>query len=87
MTPVRWIATCPDETKGVLAAELARLGVQEPRLIYRGVAFEADLETGYRAHLSLRTASRIQLVVGAHPATTASELELAARTIDWRHAA
>ncbi len=59
-TAIRWIATCPDETKGVLASELVQLGVKDPRPIYRGVAFEADLETGYRAHLWLRTASRIQ---------------------------
>jgi len=80
---LRWIATCPDETKGVLAAELARLGVQEPRPLYRGVAFEADLETGYRAHLWLRTASRIQRVVADLPARTAAELAAAASAISW----
>jgi 23S rRNA G2445 N2-methylase RlmL len=80
---VRWIATCPDETKDVLAAELVRLGVQAPRPIYRGVAFEADLETGYRAHLLLRTASRIQRIVADLPARTAAELEAAAARIAW----
>ena len=83
MTPLRWIATCPDETKGVTAAELVGLGVAEPRPIYRGVAFEADLETGYRAHLWLRTASRIQRIVADLPARSAAELEAAAAAVAW----
>lgn len=80
---IRWIATCPDETKEVLAGELVQLGVHGPRPIYRGVAFEADLETGYRAHLWLRTASRIQRIVADLPAGTAAELEEAAAAIAW----
>ena len=80
---MRWIATCPDETKEVLAAELSRLGASASRPIYRGVAFEADLETGYRAHLWLRTASRIQRIVADLPARSAAELEAAAARISW----
>jgi putative N6-adenine-specific DNA methylase len=79
----RWIATCPDETKGVLAAELANLGALELQPIYRGVRFAADLETGYRAHLLLRTASRIQRIVAEVPAHAAAELEAAAAAIPW----
>ncbi|HET7787694.1 MAG TPA: RNA methyltransferase [Myxococcales bacterium] len=80
---VRWIATCPDETKGVLAGELAALGVRGARPIYRGVAFEANLETGYRAHLWLRTASRIQRIVADLPADGAAALEAAAAAVPW----
>src|SRR5881394_3236577 len=80
---MRWIATCPDETKGVLEAELARLGADALRPIYRGVAFEADLETGYRAHLMLRTASRIQRIVADLPARGIEELAAAAAAIRW----
>jgi 23S rRNA G2445 N2-methylase RlmL len=65
---MRWIATCPDDTKEVLAAELLRLGVSAPRLIYRGVAFETELATAYKAHLWLRTASRLQRIVAELPA-------------------
>ncbi|HET9752955.1 MAG TPA: RNA methyltransferase [Myxococcales bacterium] len=79
----RWIATCPDETKGVLAEELAGLGVRDARPIYRGVAFEADLETGYRAHLWLRTASRIQRIVAELPAEAAAALEASAASVPW----
>jgi len=61
-----------------------QLGVKDPRPIYRGVAFEADLETGYRAHLWLRTASRIQRIVADLPARSAAELEAAASSLAWR---
>ena len=59
--------------------------MKDLRPIYRGVAFEADLETGYRAHLWLRTASRIQRIVADLPARSAGELEAAAAAIAWRH--
>lgn len=80
---VRWIATCPDETKAVLAGELEGLGVRDARPIYRGVAFEADLETAYRAHLWLRTASRIQRIVADLPADDAEALGKAAAAVPW----
>ena len=67
----------------MLAIELAQLGVEEPRPIYRGVAFAASLEVGYRAHLHCRTASRIQRIVATLPATSAGALESAASAIDW----
>ncbi|MBI5547518.1 MAG: hypothetical protein HY901_26850 [Deltaproteobacteria bacterium] len=79
----RWLATCPEDTKDVLANELLSLGVAEQRPLYRGVAFEASLETGYRAHLFLRTASRIQRIVADLPASTAAELEAAAAAVRW----
>jgi 23S rRNA (guanine2445-N2)-methyltransferase len=47
------------------------------------VAFEADLEAGYRAHLWLRTASRIQRIVAELPARDVDELSAAAKTISW----
>jgi putative N6-adenine-specific DNA methylase len=80
---MRWIATCPDETKEVLAGELEALGARGARLIYRGVAFEADLETAYRAHLWLRTASRIQRVVAELEARSAAALSAAASSVPW----
>jgi putative N6-adenine-specific DNA methylase len=79
----RWIATCPAETRDVLLAELVALGVTAPAPLHRGVAFEADLATGYRAHLVLRTASRIQRVVAELDATTISTLRADAARIAW----
>lgn len=78
-----WLATCPEETKGVLLAELEALGVTDPTPVYRGVTFQADLATGYRAHLVLRTASHIQRTVATLPAATAEALERAADGIRW----
>lgn len=77
---MRFIATCPDETKELTARELLALGVANTRLIYRGVEFDADLETAYRAHLWLRTASRIQRIVATLPAQSLAE---AAREVPW----
>ncbi|HEY2029331.1 MAG TPA: hypothetical protein VGH20_08995 [Myxococcales bacterium] len=77
---MRFIATCPDETKELTAQELVALGVGPTRLIYRGVEFDADLETAYRAHLWLRTASRIQRIVATLPAQS---LPQAAREVPW----
>ncbi len=67
----------------MLVRELEALGVTALRPVYRGVAFEADLETGYRAHLVLRTASRIQRIVDDLPASTQEELEASAARIAW----
>jgi 23S rRNA G2445 N2-methylase RlmL len=79
----RWVATCPEETKGVLQDELRALGVTEQTPIYRGVAFEADNATAYRAHLWLRTASRIQRTLAVVDASSISALETAVRALPW----
>jgi len=80
---MRWIATCPHETVEVLAAELSALGVHDQNKLHRGVAFDADLETAYRAHLSLRTASRLQRVVGEFSAPNMDALRADLRKIAW----
>ncbi len=79
----RWLATCPRETRDVLVGELAGLGVEAITPLHRGVAFAADLATGYRAHLWLRTASRIQRVVAEVPAGSVAELAQQVQRIDW----
>lgn len=80
---MRWIATCPHETVKVLAAELRALGIQEQTTLHRGVAFDADLEAAYRAHLGLRTASRIQRVVGEFAVPDLSALHAGLQQIAW----
>lgn len=80
---MRWIATCPHETVEVLAAELGALGIHDQNTLHRGVAFDADLETAYRAHLSLRTASRIQRVVEEFPVSDIEVLRTELRKIAW----
>lgn len=80
---MRWIATCPHETVDVLASELNSLGIHDQTRLHRGIAFDADLETAYRAHLTLRTASRIQRVVKEFRSSKVSELQEALEGIDW----
>ncbi len=83
-TPLlRWLATCPEDTKPVLVRELLALGISELRPTYRAVAFDADLETGYRAHLWLRTASRIQRVVAELPAASLTQLHAGVAVLPW----
>ncbi len=78
-----WIATCPHETVEVLASELDRLGVNSLKKLHRGIAFETDLETAYKAHLSLRTASRLQRVVAEGDASTIETFAATLKTISW----
>jgi 23S rRNA G2445 N2-methylase RlmL len=82
-TLLHWVATCPEETKGVLVDELTALGAVNLVPAYRAVAFHADLATGYRAHLVLRTASRIQRVVATFPARTLDDILVATRAVAW----
>ena len=80
---MRLIATCPEETKAVLVAELEALGVTGIEPSYRAVAFEATPRQFYEAHLKLRTASRILKVIKDVPARTAEMLFSQVRRIPW----
>jgi len=80
---MRWIATCPHETVNVLAAELTALGIESQQKLHRGIAFDADLATAYRAHLCLRTASRLQRVVAEFEAPDLATLRLELQKIAW----
>ncbi|MCC7074345.1 MAG: hypothetical protein IT383_23770 [Deltaproteobacteria bacterium] len=80
---MRWIATCPHETVDVLAAELRDLGIRDQQPLHRGIAFATDLETAYRAHLCLRTASRMQRVVAEFAAPDPETLRAELRKIEW----
>lgn len=80
---MRWIATCPHETVEVLAAELSALGIYDQQVLHRGIAFDADLETAYRAHLILRTASRIQRVVAEFAVEDMNALHAGLQKITW----
>jgi putative N6-adenine-specific DNA methylase len=80
---MKWIATCPHETVDVLASELTSLGITDQHVLHRGIAFHADLETAYRAHLLLRTASRIQRVVAEFNAFDIAQFKMELRNIVW----
>ncbi|MGA2141576.1 MAG: hypothetical protein ABSG94_04050 [Brevinematales bacterium] len=81
---MKWIATCPHETVGVLASELTGLGIGDQSILHRGIAFTADLETAYRAHLLLRTASRIQLVVREFEVSGIGDFRQELSKIAWK---
>ena len=80
---MRWIATCPHETVDVLATELTALGIENQQKLHRGIAFDTDLATAYRAHWCLRTASRLQRVVAEFAAPDLATLRLELEKIAW----
>lgn len=81
---MEWIATCPHETVDTLALELKEIGIVTENRLYRGIRFDCDLETAYKAHLSLRSASRIQLIVSEFEANNFNSLKLQLSKINWQ---
>ena len=61
-------ATCPDEVTELLAKEIESIGGTNIRTAYRVVYFDASEEVYYKAHLHLRTASRIYRILKSIPA-------------------
>ncbi|MFI4890362.1 MAG: bifunctional 23S rRNA (guanine(2069)-N(7))-methyltransferase RlmK/23S rRNA (guanine(2445)-N(2))-methyltransferase RlmL [Steroidobacterales bacterium] len=86
MTPnVRyWIATAPVGAASVLAEELATFGASDLRERSNDVKFQGTLETGYRACLWSRTATRVLLSLGSLDASSSQNLFAAIKRIDWR---
>jgi 23S rRNA (guanine2445-N2)-methyltransferase len=80
---VQLIATCPEEVKPALAAELQRLGATNLRPRFRAVEFDADASLFYGLHLQLRTASRLLRVIREVPAHTPQMLHSQVRRIRW----
>ena len=80
---MRLIATCPEETKNVVIAELESLGATAISPAYRAVNFEAEESVFYDAHLRVRTASRILLVLKEFAAKTPEMLFSQARRVPW----
>src|SRR4051812_37744793 len=77
------IATCPEETKSVLEAELRELGATEIAPLYRALTFQMSEEGFYDAHLRLRTASRVFRVLREGSARTPEMLFDQARRVPW----
>jgi 23S rRNA (guanine2445-N2)-methyltransferase / 23S rRNA (guanine2069-N7)-methyltransferase len=79
-----WIATAPVGAASVLAEELALFGATDLRERSNDVKFQGTLETGYRACLWSRTATRVLLSIGSLEATSTEKLFAAISRIDWR---
>jgi 23S rRNA (guanine2445-N2)-methyltransferase / 23S rRNA (guanine2069-N7)-methyltransferase len=79
-----WIATAPVGAASVLAEELAQFGASDIKERSHDVKFQGTLDTGYRACLWSRTATRILLSVGSIDASSSKNLFDAVKRIDWR---
>lgn len=77
------IATCTHGVEEVLVAELRALGAHTETPRRGAVPFSGTLETGYRAALWSRTASRVLLVLGQFQAWDADMFYECVRGIPW----
>ena len=76
-------ARCAGSFEDVLAAELRDLHMGRVRAQVGGVSFTGRLPDAYRACLWSRVATRVQLVLGRVPCTTADELYTGIYDISW----
>lgn len=81
---LRFVATVPRGLADLLAAELRALGATDVVERAGGVSFAGTLETGYRACLESRIASRVLLEVHAGEVRDAQGLYDLVRAVDWR---
>jgi len=78
-----YVATVPRGLSDLLARELESFGAVQPREHSAAVLFSGTLESGYRACLWSRSASRVLLQLAAFDAATADEFYAQARAFDW----
>ena len=78
-----FVATVPRGLADLLARELESVGAQNTRERSAGVSFSGTLETGYRACLWSRTASRVLLQLAEFEAASADEFYAGVRAVDW----
>lgn len=81
--PLRFFATCAKGLEYLLVDELRDLGALDVREALAGVAFEGTLETGYRACLWSRLASRVLLPIHTFDAPDDASLYAAVSAVDW----
>ena len=82
--PLRFVATAPRGFSDLLAAEISALGATNVAEAGGGVRFEGPLETGYRACLESRIASRVLVEITRGTVANAQGLYDLARAVDWR---
>ncbi|HEX2790237.1 MAG TPA: THUMP domain-containing protein, partial [Steroidobacteraceae bacterium] len=78
-----FVATVPRGLADLLARELQSVGAQDTRERSAGVLFRGTLETGYRACLWSRTASRVLLQLTEFEAASADDFYAGVRAVDW----
>ena len=78
-----FFATCAKNLEGLLREELVSLGAQNPKETVAGVAFEGDIELGYRACLWSRLANHVLLRLAQFDAADPDALYQHIQSIDW----
>ena len=82
----KFFAPCPRGLESVLAAELARLDLEDIAAADGGVAFAGPFECVYRVNLESRIASRVLWRVGGGEYRNEREVHALVASIDWaRH--
>jgi putative N6-adenine-specific DNA methylase len=81
--PERYFAVAAPGLETLVAAELSAIGVEPTAPESGGVEFSGGLQALCRAHLWLRTASRILVRLGEFHAGSFDELERHARRLPW----
>ena len=82
MDRFEWIATAAFGLEGVVARELARLGL-DAKAENGGARFFGTFEDAFRANLHARCADRILLVMGRFEARSFEELFEGVRAMPW----
>ena len=81
----KMVATCPEESKLILAQEGELLGAKVEKLGFRAVYFEvSDLEAFYKFHLQLTTASHLFWIIKEFAAKDDRMLFSQVQRIKWR---
>lgn len=80
---MEFFATCPKGLEYLLVDELKSLGAADAREALAGVHFSGGPETGYRACLWSRLASRILMPIAEFPVEDGDALYAGARAIAW----
>ncbi len=78
-----FVATAPRGLTDLVAQELASLGLSQPRQRGTSVHFHGPLESGYRACLWSRVASRILLQLAEFDAPDTESFYQCTRALDW----
>jgi putative N6-adenine-specific DNA methylase len=80
---MKFIAKTMQGLENVLAEELQQIGAQNITPVYRGVQFEGDMKTMYRANLELRTALRILAPIASYRTRKEIHLYNDIQRINW----
>jgi len=79
----RYFVTCARGVEEITEAELRAVGIEKIERVHGGMFFEGDQDALYRAHLWLRTANRILLVLRSFPVKTPDELYENLKKFKW----